>query len=266
VDCRFSLSDTDAGRRQFLKSHIPGAVYAHLDEDLSDLSRSGEPDRGGGRHPLPSVRDMVDLFRRLGIGNEDQVVAYDDSGGAIAARLWWMLRFLGHEHAAVLDGGWQAWRASGGDVSKDITDPGRGNFEARPGSMPVVDVRAVRQALSDRSMILLDARDPMRYTGEEEPIDPVAGHIPGAHSVPFKRNLDRSGRFLDRTVLRNRFNQFDSGEPTSISYCGSGVTACHNILAMVHAGLRPASLFPASWSGWIADPERPLETGWPEQR
>lgn len=255
VDCRFSLADPDAGRRDFLESHVPGAVYAHLDEDLSDLPNDADL----GRHPLPSVGQMEATFRRLGIDNGDRVVAYDDSGGAIAARLWWMLRFLGHESVSVLNGGWRAWLAEGGAVSNEIVRPEPGTFEARPGSMPIADVRDVLRGLDTRTITLIDARDEMRYTGEDEPIDPVAGHIPGARSVPYKQNLDPTGRFLDRAALRDRFEDFHDPGKMTVSYCGSGVTACHNILAMEHAGLQPAALFPPSWSGWIADPERPLE-------
>lgn len=267
VDCRFSLADPEAGRRDYRDSHIPGAVYAHLDEDLSDLPNN---DAARGRHPLPSVAGMESVFRSLGIDDEDQVVAYDDGGGAIAARLWWMLRFLGHERVAVLDGGWRVWLADGGAVSSDTVNVPYGDFTARPGAMPVAALAEIAAGVESGTMMLLDARDRQRYTGEEEPIDPVAGHIPGALSVPFKENIDGTGRFLSRAALKERFARFDMGEAAGegpvarhsvVSYCGSGVTACHNILAMEHAGVRPAALFPPSWSGWISDPDRPVETG-----
>ena len=259
VDCRFSLADADAGRREYENGHIPGAVYANVNDDLSDMRGSAEL----GRHPMPTASEMESAIRRLGIHNRDQVVVYDDRGGAIAARLWWMLRFLGHERVAVLDGGWQAWLADGGAVSTTILPVARGDFEAHPGHMPVADVRDILNGLAEQDITLIDARDAVRFTGAKEPIDPVAGHIPGAISLPFKGNLDATGRFLHRAALKGRFAEFDEGGKPAVTYCGSGVTACHNILAMEHAGLRPAALYPPSWSGWITDPERPLETGWP---
>ncbi|NNF03749.1 MAG: sulfurtransferase [Rhodothermales bacterium] len=261
IDCRFSLADPDAGRMAYRAGHIPGAVYAHLDDDLSALP-SSDPELG--RHPMPTVRDMEATFRRLGVDNGDQVVAYDDSGGAIASRLWWMLRYLGHERVAVLDGGWQAWTAGGHPESAEVGRSTAGDFRAHPGAMPVAVIHDLLRGLESRNVTMLDARDAERYTGEKEPIDPVAGHIPGARSIPFKQNLDAAGKFLPQSALRERFTDFDTPETLAVSYCGSGVTACHNILAMEHAGLRPAALFPPSWSGWIADPNRPLETGRPD--
>ncbi len=257
VDVRFSLDDPARGRRAYAEAHIPGATYAHLDEDLSGPVRPGVT----GRHPLPTPEAFAATLGRLGIGNTTQVVAYDDAGGAIAARLWWMLRWLGHDAVAVLDGGFPAWQAGGYAVRGGEEVPAPARFVPHPRPALLADVEdIVRRAPGVR---LLDARAAERYRGEVEPIDPVAGHIPGALSAPFRENLDDRGRFLPPDVLRRRFERLLGGAPQAdvICYCGSGVTAAHNLLALAHAGFAGARLYPGSWSHWITDPERPVATG-----
>jgi thiosulfate/3-mercaptopyruvate sulfurtransferase len=254
VDCRFSLDDTGRGRRDYESAHIAGAVYAHLDQDLSGNVISGRT----GRHPLPDVDVMADRFGRWGIDPGVQVVAYDDAGGAIAARLWWLLIWLGHDAAAVLDGGWPQWVRD----SREIRD----GIESRPPRVFVprerpemwvqsIEVESIRQDLDSR---LVDTRTLDRYHGQNETIDPVAGHIPGAVCLPYPGNLDEKGLFLSRDQLRTRFQRILDPTPpeAAVFYCGSGVTAAHNLLAMAHAGLGLGRLYVGSWSEWITDPKR----------
>ncbi len=259
VDCRFSLQDTQQGRRAYQLGHIPGAVYAHLDEDLSGPVVPGRT----GRHPLPAPEAFAARLGRWGIGNTTQVVAYDDAGGAYAARLWWMLRWLGHEAVAVLDGGWPAWMAAG--------LPQRSGFETRPPTVFTARLRPELVATADEVMLrrldpdwrVLDARGADRFRGENETLDPVAGHIPGAVSAPYAGNLAPDGRFHDAAGLRQRYQSLLGAVPAArtICYCGSGVTAAHDVLAILHAGLGEARLYPGSWSEWITDPTRPIATG-----
>lgn len=258
VDCRFSLADTGSGRRAYAREHIPGAFYAHLDEDLSGPVIAGET----GRHPLPSIEQTARLFSGWGVGPETQVVAYDDMSGAIAARLWWMLRWLGHEGAAVLDGGWDAWKEQGRPV--DTAAPAKvsgHSFQARPRPELLAEVRQVENTLNDPNYRLVDSRTPERYRGESEPIDPVAGHIPGAINIPHPGNVDAAGNWLSRGALEQRFRAVigDVEADHTIFYCGSGVTACRNILAYAHAGLGEAKLYAGSWSEWIQSNERMKE-------
>jgi len=256
VDSRFSLTDTERGRRAYREAHLPGAVYAHLDEDLCGPIVPGVT----GRHPLPTVDAFAGTLSAWGIAAGVQVVAYDDAGGGIAARLWWMLRWLGHDAVAVLDGGWPAWHRLGFPTRNgDETRPPR-RFMPQPRSALIADAAEVDARRTDPAYRLLDARGPERYRGEHEPIDPVAGHIPGAVSVPFAGNLDADGAFLPAEALRARFEALLGHVPPActISYCGSGVTAAHNLLAMTHAGLGEARLYPGSWSHWITDEERPV--------
>ncbi len=258
VDCRFSLADTERGRRAYREAHIPGAVYAHLDDDLSGLIVPGVT----GRHPLPDGETLAQTLSNWGIGAGVQVAAYDDFGGGIAARLWWMLRWMGHDAVAVLDGGFPAWqRLDLPTRSGDEMRPPR-RFMPQPRPAWIADVEAVNARRSDPAYRLVDARAAERYRGEHEPIDPVAGHIPGAVSAPFTENLDADGCFLPPEALRARFEALLGDVPPerTICYCGSGVTAAHNLLALAHAGLGEVLLYPGSWSHWIADPERPVET------
>ena len=259
VDCRFSLADTQRGRRAYAEAHIPGAVYAHLDEDLSGPIRPGIT----GRHPLPGVGAFAQTLSYWGIDAGVQVVAYDDFGGGIAARLWWMLRWMGHDAVAVLDGGFPAWQRLGLPTRPgDETRPPR-RFVPHPRPAWIAEVDTVDARRSDPAYRLVDARAAVRYRGEQEPIDPVAGHIPGAVSAPFAENLDADGCFLPPEALRARFEALLAGVPPerAICYCGSGVTAAHNLLALTHAGLGNALLYPGSWSHWITDQERAVAVG-----
>lgn len=257
VDCRFSLDDTERGRRDYQQAHIPGAVYAHLDEDLSGPVIPGRT----GRHPLPDVDTFARTLCAWGIGPGVQVVAYDDSGGAIAARLWWMLRWLGHDAVAVLDGGWPCWQEEGYPTRSGVeTRPPR-TFVPNPRPEMILTTAEVLAHLHDPDWRLLDARAPERYRGEVEPIDPVAGRIPGALSAPYADNLGPNGRFLPPEALRARFHALVGNVPPErvACYCGSGVTAAHDLLAMAHAGLGLPRLYVGSWSEWITDPGRPIE-------
>ncbi len=264
VDCRFSLADTEAGRRAYGEAHIPGAVYAHLDEDLSGPVIPGKT----GRHPLPPVDVVAARFSRWGIGPGVQVVAYDDLSGAIAARLWWLLRWLGHDAVAVLDGGWPAWLAGGFPATGEAPAPRRRSFAPQPRPGLLVDAAFVETVRRDAAHRVVDSRTPERYRGEEEPIDPVAGHIPGAVNAPHPENVDAEGAWRSPEQLRVRFEAVLGDVPPTqtVFYCGSGVTACRNILAMEHAGLKDAKLYAGSWSEWIADGEREVEKGDGQER
>jgi thiosulfate/3-mercaptopyruvate sulfurtransferase len=253
VDCRNALHDAEAGYRAWLESHIPGAVYASLRDDLS-----GPPISDRGRHPLPGVERMNEVMSRLGIDAAVQVVAYDDSAGSFAARLWWLLRWLGHRNVAILDGGLQAWVASGYPLDSRQDAPRHRAFAGRASADRVLGVAEVPLA-----RLLIDSRDPQRYRGEQEPLDPVAGHIPGARNRYWKSNLDDRGCFLPAPRLRAQLLElYGDVPPEQVAfYCGSGVTACHNILAAVHAGLPFPRLYAGSWSEWCSDPRRPVATG-----
>lgn len=257
LDCRFSLQDFDKGRRDYLAGHIPGAQYAHLNEDLSGEILPGVT----GRHPLPSVEASARLFSRLGIGEGVQVVAYDDAGGALAAvRAWWMLRWLGHEAVAVLDGGWQKWQAEGLPVQAGKVTRPEGSFVPKPDDSRQVSLVQVDQFRKDPAYRVCDARAAERYRGENESVDPVAGHIPGAISAPYFANLNPDLTFRSPEELRQHYRTLLGDLPPErvIFYCGSGVTSIHNILAMLHAGLGEARLYVGSWSEWITDPQRPI--------
>ncbi|KAA2285712.1 sulfurtransferase [Arenimonas fontis] len=263
VDCRHVLADADAGERAWRQARIPGAVHAHLDRDLCDLSRPASE----GRHPLPRVGDFLALLERLGISPASDVVAYDDAGGAMAAaRFWWLLRLLGHARVSVLDGGLAAWRAIGGPLERDEPrPPARGRYLAGFDHGQVAGTEEVLAGLGQAPGWLLDMRAPERYRGEQEPLDPVAGHIPGAVNRPFALNLEADGRFKPAEVLRHEYEALLRGRPPDqvLLYCGSGVTACHGLLAMEHAGLAGARIYAPSWSGWVSDRARPVETGEP---
>ncbi len=242
IDCRFSLADTEQGRRAFEESHLPGAQYAHLDNDLSGPIIPGQT----SRHPLPNIAAFVQRLSEWGIDETVQVVAYDDGGGAIASRLWWMLRWLGHEAVAVLDGGWKEWQQADYPTQQEVdTRPGH-TFTPQPRSEMLVSAGDVLQLHTDPAYRLLDARSADRFRGENETLDPVAGHIPGATSVPYAENLTAEGKFRSVEALRQRFDSLLGETPTdqAIHYCGSGVTAAHNVLAMAHAGLRAPNSTP----------------------
>jgi thiosulfate/3-mercaptopyruvate sulfurtransferase len=254
LDVRWRLGGPP-GRDEHARGHVPAAIYVDLEEDLS-----GAPDPAAGRHPLPAPADFERTLRSWGVRQSGSVVAYDDVGGTSAARAWWLLRWVGYEAVRVLDGGLAAWVAAGGSLeSGAVEPPGDGDVGVEPGALPALDADAA--AALAREGVLLDARAIERYRGEVEPIDPVAGHIPGAASAPTTENLDAEGRFLSADRLRKRFADLGAaaGVPVGV-YCGSGVTAAHELLALTIAGL-DGVLYPASWSGWLSDPERPVATG-----
>jgi len=254
VDCRAALGDPDAGRRAFDAGHIPGAVHADLERTLSGPVVPGVT----GRHPLPQRTVLADWFAANGIGNETQVVAYDADNGAFAARLWWLARWLGHRAVAVLDGGIAAWQSAGAPIERAGVAPPAARFEIRPALTRTIDADAIlRRSANVR---LVDARARPRYRGDEEPIDRVAGHIPGAVNLPFDGNL-RDGRFAAPAALARRFASVCEGDAEVVCYCGSGVTACHDLLALRHAGLPEGILYAGSWSEWIQDPSRPIARG-----
>jgi thiosulfate/3-mercaptopyruvate sulfurtransferase len=253
VDCRFDLADPAWGEQQYAEGHIPGARYAHLDRDLSG-AKSGS----NGRHPLPSIDDMAARFGALGIGDRTQVVAYDQDSGMYAARFWWMLRFVGHEAVAVLDGGLARWIAEGGALQPGQVTATPASFVAKP--HPEWRMTADQVAAGGYGC-LVDARAPERFRGENETIDKVGGHIPGASNRFFQQNLDADKRFKPAAELRADWEATLNGVPPqeAVMYCGSGVTACHNLLALEVAGLPGARIYPGSWSEWSADPNRPVE-------
>jgi thiosulfate/3-mercaptopyruvate sulfurtransferase len=258
VDSRFKLAIPEQGRALYEAAHIPGAVYAHLDNDLSGPATQGVT----GRHPLPSVEHITDVFSSLGVDSKVQVVSYDDMGGALAAaRVWWLLRWLGHDSAAVLDGGWQTWVDKKYPMNHGVeTRPPR-KFMPSPHSESVVTTQQVERLRIDPHYRLLDARSADRFRGENETIDPVAGHIPGAVSASYAGNLHPDGTFRSDNSLAIRYKRLIGNVPIDrvVCYCGSGVTAAHDILAMMKAGLGEARLYAGSYSEWITDSKRPVE-------
>jgi len=251
IDCRFSLADTAQGETHFRQSHIPGAQYAHLDNHLSSPIVTGVT----GRHPLPDASVLEAQFRHWGINNDSQIIAYDDKSGAIASRLWWLCRWLGHEACAVLDGGFNAWKQA--DLAVNNSDETSTTPASVPGqfqrSEALTRVIEKHQVL-DSSLCLLDAREVERYRGEHEPIDPIAGHIPGALNAPFMENVRSDGTFLSVKELQQRFDPIiaQSANKQLVHYCGSGVTAAHNMLAMAHAQRDPGAMYAGSFSEWVS--------------
>lgn len=258
VDCRFDLADPPKGERLYRESHIPGARYAHLDRDLS-----GDKTGTNGRHPLPTADQMRERFSALGIASGTQVVAYDADSGMYAARLWWMLRFMGHETVAVLDGGFARWIDEGGPVRGGTEQWHAASFRGAPRSDWLIDAGRIVADLHNPNPLLVDARAESRFRGENETIDRVAGHIPGARSFFFQRNLTPEKRFRSIEELKAEWLALLSGTPPqdTAMYCGSGVSACHNLLALEHVGLTGARLYSGSWSEWSSSPERPIATG-----
>lgn len=255
VDCRFVLSDPGAGRRAYATGHIPGARYAHLNEDLSSPITPAS-----GRHPLPDPAVLAEKLGAWGIDRSKQVIAYDDSFGAMASRLWWLLRWLGHDAVALLDGGLPRWQREGHPMTTDLPAVTPARFAPQERHDMWVDAATVAQAVTQEDWLVMDARAEERYNGEVEPLDPVAGHVPGAINLPFEDNLHLSGRFSSPEELHSLYAGLMENVPPGqvIQMCGSGVTACHNILAMEHAGLHGARLYAGSWSEWIRDPSRPI--------
>ena len=258
VDCRFDLTAPEKGEQDYLDAHIPGARYAHLDRDLS-----GEKTGSNGRHPLPTAEQMRERFGAMGIGPRAQVVAYDADTGMYAARLWWMLRFMGHDAVAVLDGGLAHWVRDGHAVrgGREVIRPA--TFVGAPRESWRLDASTVQAHLSDADSLLVDARAEPRFRGDSEPLDKRAGHIPGACNFFFQQNLNEDKTFKSSEALRAAWGAVLKKRPVEqvVMYCGSGVTACHNLLALERAGLPGARIYPGSWSEWSADPSRPVATG-----
>jgi thiosulfate/3-mercaptopyruvate sulfurtransferase len=252
LDVRWSL-DGPPGIDEYLQGHIPGAVFVDLDRELS------APPGPGGRHPLPDAWSFTAAMRAAGVSSERPVIVYDAGTSMAAARAWWLLRYFGHGHVAVLDGGLAAWTAAGYPIATQPVVGGHGDFVATPGGMPLVD--AAGAARLAEAGVLLDSRAPERYSGETEPVDPIAGHIPGARNRPTTANVDEQGRFRPSDALREEFRGLgvDGGAQVG-AYCGSGVAAAHQVLALELAGY-PAALYAGSWSEWITDPSRPVARG-----
>lgn len=271
-DCSFDLADTAAGRHAYEQAHIPEAVYADLEQNLSDLGRpdaEGRPQpapdaASGGRHPLPSPERFATWLSSIGFANEMQAVVYDRNGGVYCGRLWWMLKWVGHEAVAVLDGGLKAWTEAGGAVT-DRVEAARfqANFTAQPVASALATVDQVERGLGTPAQTLIDARAPARFRGEVEPLDAAAGHIPGALNRPYTENFDASGRFKPPGQLRAEFDALLAGRDPAgvVQQCGSGVSANPNLIAMELAGLGRTRLFAGSWSEWSSDPARPVEKG-----
>ena len=261
VDCRFNLMQPDAGREAYAAGHIPGAVYADLDKDLASAASA----ESGGRHPLPDVGAFRHLLDSWGVGATSRIVAYDDAGGAVAARLWWLVRWMGHQRVALLDGGLGAWRAAQHELSDGSATTRQGEFRngyGEPGNMPVVDVAELEAGLIDDRLMLLDARAPDRFFAREEPLDPVAGHVPGALNLPFQENLGADGRFRPAPELHEHYQSVIGARSPSelVCMCGSGVTACHTLLALEVGGFPGAALYVGSWSDWVSSAQRPVAT------
>lgn len=260
LDCRFALEDPAYGRRSYLEGHLPGAHFLDLEQDLSAPVIKGVT----GRHPLPDPSALVERLRSCGLRQHSQVVLYNDGPGAFAARAWWLLVWLGKRDGLyLLDGGLKAWREAGLELTCAAPDNAPGDFCAEPDNSLVLTAEQLAVRLGTADLTLLDARALPRFRGEVEPLDPVAGHIPGAQCAVFTDNLGNDGRFLAPTALRERFDKLRGERPLEnlVAYCGSGVTACHNLFAMSLAGYPLAPLYAGSWSEWITDPARPVATG-----
>ncbi|MES2148220.1 MAG: sulfurtransferase [Pseudomonadota bacterium] len=259
VDCRHDLANLAAGREGYAIGHLPQAVFADLEQELSGAKR-GADGQFRGRHPLPGRAALLETLRGWGIGDATQVVAYDAHGGMFAARLWWLLRWLGHPAVAVLDGGMAAWQGAGQPLTTLAPKPQRGALSDRAPLASTVTAAEVQDNLASAARTVIDARAPDRFRGENETMDPVGGHIPGAKNRFFKDNLAPDGRFKDAAALKAAFAPLFDDAHAVIMQCGSGVTACHNLLALEIAGMPGAALYPGSWSEWCADPARPVAT------
>jgi thiosulfate/3-mercaptopyruvate sulfurtransferase len=261
VDCRHDLTNPAYGREAYAAGHLPQARFAHLDELLSG-AKTDAAGRFHGRHPLPDRQQFVQAMRDLGINNDTQVVAYDAHGGMYAARLWWLLRWIGHSDVAVLDGGMAAWQALGETLTSEVPEVAvPGNIQDLSSLVKTVDAQALLDNLKSQTLQVVDARAPDRFRGENETIDAVGGHIPGAKNRFFKDNLQADGHFKSATQLREEWLSVVGDPQAAVMQCGSGVTACHNLLALEVAGLPGAHLYPGSWSEWSSDPQRPVATG-----
>jgi len=255
ADCRFALADPAAGEAAYRKGHLPGAVYLHLERELSAPRRAS-----GGRHPLPLAEDFAASMRRIGLGHDRLLVACDDSRGAFAARLWWLARYFGHDRVCVLDGGLGAWIRAGLPLVDEIPAPRAGDFQARPREQMRIDFETLAPLVARAGVVLADSREARRFAGIEEPIDPVAGHVPGAINRPWAdATRAEDGRFLDAPAQLARWRDVDASK--LVVYCGSGVTACANLLSLEIAGLSGARLYPGSWSDWCSRPGAPVARG-----
>jgi len=266
VDCRHDLVNLAAGREGFAIGHLPGAVFGDIETQLSG-AKHGPDGVFRGRHPLPEKEALIETLRGWGVNDDSQVVAYDAHGGMFAARLWWLMRWLGHEAVAVLDGGMAAWQSLGKPLSTEVLEKPRGNITLRAPFVPTVTLAEVLDNVEKGRRIVIDARASDRFRGENETIDPIGGHIPGARNRFFKDNLQPDGRFKDAATLRSEFAPLVDDPQQAIMQCGSGVTACHNLLALEVAGMPGAALYPGSWSEWVGDGKqdtgRPVATGAP---
>ncbi len=257
-DCRFLLKDPEGGLKKFNQGHIPGAQFADMDKDLASPMTATT-----GRHPLPDPNELIKKLQSWGISNSSQIICYDDMSGAFAARMWWLLKWLGHNDVAVLDGGIDKWTANGLTVETDVQQRTAGSFSGQANNDMWVVVGFIQKELEQNKINLLDARSSERFTAKDSKTDPVAGHVPGAMSFPFAENLSKQGVFLSADELKNRFAPMvvNAKDKEAISMCGSGVTACHNLLAMSIAGLPITRLYVGSWSEWIKDKSRPVAIG-----
>jgi thiosulfate/3-mercaptopyruvate sulfurtransferase len=260
VDCRHDLMNLAAGREGYAVGHLPNAVFADTETELSGAKR-GADGVFRGRHPLPERDALIETLRAWGVNDDTQVVAYDAHGGMFAARLWWLLRWVGHPAVAVLDGGMAAWQARGLPLTGELPVKARGTVTARPSLVTTVGVDEVLENIGSAQRTVVDARAADRFRGENETIDPVGGHIPGAKNRFFKDNLQPDGRFKDARQLKADLAAIVNDPARAIMQCGSGVTACHNLLALEVAGMPGAALYPGSWSEWCADPARPVAIG-----
>lgn len=258
LDCRHDLLNPQYGRTAYASGHIPGAQFVSIDDDLSGV-KDGPIFRG--RHPLPDPDVFIATLRHLGVDAGSRVIAYDAHGGMYAARLWWMLRWIGHANVMVLDGGLQAWQELGCTLEQQVPEHAPGTITRQPSLVGTVDAATVMANLDSQTMQVIDARAPDRFRGENETIDPVGGHIPGAKNRFFKDNLKTDGKFKSATQLRAELSAILPDAQTGIMQCGSGVSACHNLLALEVAGMHGAKLYPGSWSEWCADPARPIASG-----
>ncbi len=257
-DCRFLLKDPAGGLKKFNQGHIPGAQFADMDKDLSSAATPTS-----GRHPLPEPNELIVKLQNWGVNNSSQIICYDDISGAFAARMWWLLKWLGHSHVAVLDGGIDKWTANGLALDTQVQTRSKGLFSGTPNSEMWVDIDFVQQQLEQDNINLLDARSSERFTAKDVETDPVPGHIPGAINFPFSGNVSKQGEFLSTNELQKRFAEMFTGDNGKevVNMCGSGVTACHNLLAMNIAGLPMTRLYVGSWSEWIKEKSRPVATG-----
>ena len=257
LDCRHDLAKLDAGQQAYAEGHIPNAQFAHLDHELAG-EKVGADGKFHGRHPLPDRAAFIATLRQWGINDNTQVVAYDAHGGMFAARLWWMLKWVGHDAVAVLNGGLPAWLAHGMFVSMEASPRTLGTLTDKPALLASINADDILKSLNDATRTIVDARAPDRFRGENETLDPIGGHIPGAKNRFFKDNLQADGRFKSADQLRSEFSELTKNPEAAVMQCGSGVTACHNVLALEVAGLTGAALYPGSWSEWCSDPARPV--------